>query len=163
MKSLQKLGDRSSSLLLPLTYEWASCQGRWSNLSWLLPVRANCGRAADFRISDTQHKQFQASQTVCIFTLRLPSYCMQLGFISCTVRPLSRTLGIGQAKINCQHILHPLKDLAFNLHCMASHVVVLDSSARRAIIKTTPAKHLADVLHEACTKFGLETSRHGLK
>lgn len=46
---------------------------------------------------------------------------------------------------------------------MASHVVVLDSSARRAVIKTTPAKHLADVLQEACTKLGLDASRHGLK
>ncbi|CAD6575568.1 MAG: hypothetical protein ASARMPREDX12_008512 [Alectoria sarmentosa] len=46
---------------------------------------------------------------------------------------------------------------------MASHVVVLDSSARRAIIRTAPAKHLADVLQEACTKFGLDASRHGLK
>ena len=51
----------------------------------------------------------------------------------------------------------------FDLFCMASHVVVLDSSARRAVIKTTPAKHLADVLQEACIKLGLDASRHGLK
>ena len=67
-----------------------------------------------------------------------------------------------------------LQPLAFNtqsggflhssdLFCMASHVVVLDSSARRAVIKTTPAKHLADVLQEACIKLGLDASRHGLK
>lgn len=46
---------------------------------------------------------------------------------------------------------------------MASHVVVLDSSARRAVIKTTPAKHLSDILQEACVKFKLDPSRHGLK
>jgi len=46
---------------------------------------------------------------------------------------------------------------------MASHVVVLDSSARRALIKTTPTKYLSDVLEEACGKLGLDPSRHGLK
>ena len=46
---------------------------------------------------------------------------------------------------------------------MASHVVVLDSTARRAVIKTTPTKHLSDVLQEACAKLGLDPSRHGLK
>ena len=46
---------------------------------------------------------------------------------------------------------------------MASHVVVLDSSARRAVVKTIPGKHLSDVLAEACGKLGLEPSRHGLK
>lgn len=47
--------------------------------------------------------------------------------------------------------------------CMASHVVVLDSSARRVVIKTTPTKHLSDVLQEACSKFKLDPSCHGLK
>ncbi|KAJ6171991.1 hypothetical protein N7470_001058 [Penicillium chermesinum] len=37
---------------------------------------------------------------------------------------------------------------------MSAHVVVIDSTARRATIKTTPSKHLTDILHEACTKFG---------
>ncbi|KAK4693294.1 tether containing UBX domain for GLUT4, partial [Lecanoromycetidae sp. Uapishka_2] len=46
---------------------------------------------------------------------------------------------------------------------MASHVVVLDSSARRAVIKTAPNKHLSDVLQEACEKFKIDPSRHGLK
>lgn len=46
---------------------------------------------------------------------------------------------------------------------MASHLVVLDSSARRTVIRTTPAKHLAEVLQEACIKLGLDASRHGLK
>ena len=46
---------------------------------------------------------------------------------------------------------------------MASHVVVLDSTARRAVIKTTPTKHLSDVLQEACKKLGLDPSKHGLK
>ncbi len=46
---------------------------------------------------------------------------------------------------------------------MASHVIVLDSSARRATVKTTPGKYLSDVLQEACGKLGLEASRHGLK
>ena len=46
---------------------------------------------------------------------------------------------------------------------MSSHVVVLDSTARRAVIKTTPTKHLSDVLQEACGKLGLDSSKHGLK
>ncbi|KAI9368065.1 GLUT4 regulating protein TUG-domain-containing protein [Aspergillus egyptiacus] len=46
---------------------------------------------------------------------------------------------------------------------MSSHVVVLDSTARRATIKTTPGKYLADILQEACTKLGLNASQYGLK
>ncbi|KAL4878521.1 GLUT4 regulating protein TUG-domain-containing protein [Aspergillus karnatakaensis] len=46
---------------------------------------------------------------------------------------------------------------------MSSHVVVLDSSARRATIKTTPGKYLTDVLQEACRKLGLDASQYGLK
>ncbi|RHZ58852.1 putative UBX domain protein [Aspergillus thermomutatus] len=46
---------------------------------------------------------------------------------------------------------------------MSSHVVVLDSTARRATIKTTPGKHLTDILQEACAKLGLDASQYGLK
>ncbi|KAI9724393.1 MAG: hypothetical protein M1812_000461 [Candelaria pacifica] len=46
---------------------------------------------------------------------------------------------------------------------MSSHVVVIDSTARRAVIKTTPAKYLVDVLQEACTKLGLDANQYGLK
>ncbi|RAL05836.1 putative UBX domain protein [Aspergillus ibericus CBS 121593] len=46
---------------------------------------------------------------------------------------------------------------------MSSHVVVLDSTARRATVKTTPGKHLTDILQEACKKLGVEASQHGLK
>ena len=46
---------------------------------------------------------------------------------------------------------------------MASHVVVIDASARRHTIKTTPQKYLTDVLNEACAKFGLNPERYGLK
>jgi tether containing UBX domain for GLUT4 len=46
---------------------------------------------------------------------------------------------------------------------MASHVVVIDSAARRATVKTTPNKYLSDVLEEACSKLGLSTSQYGLK
>ncbi|KAI5306784.1 hypothetical protein KEM56_007157 [Ascosphaera pollenicola] len=46
---------------------------------------------------------------------------------------------------------------------MASHVVVIDSSARRATVKVTPSKHLSDVLSEACTKLGVDASQYGLK
>ncbi|MCJ1243919.1 hypothetical protein MMC30_001116 [Trapelia coarctata] len=46
---------------------------------------------------------------------------------------------------------------------MASHVVVIDSSFRRTTVKTTPGKYLSDVLQEACAKFGLDASLHGLK
>lgn len=46
---------------------------------------------------------------------------------------------------------------------MASHVVVVDSSARRAVIKTSPGKFLSDILHEACEKLSLDSSRYGLR
>lgn len=46
---------------------------------------------------------------------------------------------------------------------MASHVVVLDTTARRATIKTTPDKPLIDVLEEACSKLGRDASRYGFK
>ncbi|THC99836.1 hypothetical protein EYZ11_000648 [Aspergillus tanneri] len=46
---------------------------------------------------------------------------------------------------------------------MSSHVVVLDSTARRATVKTTPGKHLADILQEACKKLGVNASQYGLK
>ncbi|EAU34533.1 conserved hypothetical protein [Aspergillus terreus NIH2624] len=46
---------------------------------------------------------------------------------------------------------------------MSSHVVVLDSTARRATIKTTPGKYLTDVLQEACKKLGVDPNQHGLK
>ncbi|RMZ80669.1 hypothetical protein DV738_g2672, partial [Chaetothyriales sp. CBS 135597] len=44
-----------------------------------------------------------------------------------------------------------------------AHVVVIDASARRVTIKTTPNKHLSDILDEACTRFGLKSSNYGLK
>ncbi|KAG8624202.1 hypothetical protein KVT40_009178 [Elsinoe batatas] len=37
---------------------------------------------------------------------------------------------------------------------MAAHVFVIDSSARRQQIKTTPGTYLRDVLEEACKRFG---------
>ncbi|KAL4733010.1 GLUT4 regulating protein TUG-domain-containing protein [Aspergillus similis] len=46
---------------------------------------------------------------------------------------------------------------------MSSHVVVLDSTARRATIKTTPGKYLTDILQDACKKLGLDASQYGLK
>ncbi|KAK0659245.1 Tether containing UBX domain for GLUT4 [Lasiodiplodia hormozganensis] len=46
---------------------------------------------------------------------------------------------------------------------MASHVVVVDTAARTARIKTTPAKHLTEVLSEACAKFNLNPDNFTLK
>ncbi|MCJ1380998.1 hypothetical protein MMC17_004107 [Xylographa soralifera] len=46
---------------------------------------------------------------------------------------------------------------------MASNLVVISSTAHRAVIKTTPGKFLNDVLEEACAKLGLDASLHGLK
>ena len=46
---------------------------------------------------------------------------------------------------------------------MASNLVVISSTAHRAVIKTTPGKFLSDVLEEACAKLGLDASLHGLK
>ncbi|KAF7592892.1 hypothetical protein BBP40_012304 [Aspergillus hancockii] len=46
---------------------------------------------------------------------------------------------------------------------MSSHVVVLDSAARRATIKMTQGKYLTDVLQEACAKLGVDANQYGLK
>ncbi|KAL2415735.1 hypothetical protein ABEF95_002989 [Exophiala dermatitidis] len=46
---------------------------------------------------------------------------------------------------------------------MASHVVVINSTARRTTIKTTPNKTLSEVLEEACGKLGLNAAQYGLK
>ncbi|KIW94615.1 uncharacterized protein Z519_04591 [Cladophialophora bantiana CBS 173.52] len=46
---------------------------------------------------------------------------------------------------------------------MASHVVVIDSTARRTTIKTTPGKNLSEILEEACTKLGVNATQYGLK
>lgn len=46
---------------------------------------------------------------------------------------------------------------------MSSHVVVLDTSARRATIKTSPATYLSEVLQQACTKLSLDASHYGLR
>lgn len=46
---------------------------------------------------------------------------------------------------------------------MASNVVVIDSSARRATVKTTPGTYLSDVLQEACRKLGYKAENFGLK
>jgi tether containing UBX domain for GLUT4 len=46
---------------------------------------------------------------------------------------------------------------------MSAHVVVIDATARRATIKTTPTKPMTDVLQEACKKLGYKTSQYGLK
>jgi hypothetical protein len=46
---------------------------------------------------------------------------------------------------------------------MSAHVVVIDATARRATIKTTPGKHLTDILQEACSKLGYNSSQYGLK
>lgn len=46
---------------------------------------------------------------------------------------------------------------------MASNVVVIDSTARRATVKTTPGTHLSEVLEEACRKLGYKPDQFGLK
>lgn len=46
---------------------------------------------------------------------------------------------------------------------MASHVVVLDTSARRATVKTNPGTFLIDVIREACQKLGHDDAIYGLK
>lgn len=46
---------------------------------------------------------------------------------------------------------------------MASNVVVIDSTARRATVKTTPGTHLSNVLEEACRKLGYKSEQYGLK
>ncbi|RMZ81966.1 hypothetical protein DV737_g2265, partial [Chaetothyriales sp. CBS 132003] len=45
----------------------------------------------------------------------------------------------------------------------SAHVVVIDASARRATVKTTPNKHLSDILDEACARLGLKAGNYGLK
>ncbi|ETN38476.1 uncharacterized protein HMPREF1541_06511 [Cyphellophora europaea CBS 101466] len=46
---------------------------------------------------------------------------------------------------------------------MASNVVVIDSTARRATVKTTPGTNLSEVLEEACRKLGYKPEQYGLK
>ncbi|KAI9800561.1 MAG: hypothetical protein M1833_003219 [Piccolia ochrophora] len=46
---------------------------------------------------------------------------------------------------------------------MSSHVVVIDSTARRAVVKVTPSTYLSDVLQQACKKLSLNPSQYGLK
>ncbi|KAJ5149840.1 hypothetical protein N7448_001418 [Penicillium atrosanguineum] len=46
---------------------------------------------------------------------------------------------------------------------MSAHVVVIDATARRATVKTTPTKHLTDVLQEACSKLGYNPNQYALK
>ncbi|OOQ82181.1 putative UBX domain protein [Penicillium brasilianum] len=46
---------------------------------------------------------------------------------------------------------------------MSAHVVVIDATARRATVKTTPGKYLTDILQEACLKLGYNASQYGLK
>ncbi|KAJ5747702.1 uncharacterized protein N7511_009398 [Penicillium nucicola] len=46
---------------------------------------------------------------------------------------------------------------------MSAHVVVIDATARRATIKTTPTKPMTDVLQEACRKLGYNATEYGLK
>lgn len=46
---------------------------------------------------------------------------------------------------------------------MASHVVVVNTTARTAHIKTTPGKYLTEVLSEACAKFNVNPDNYALK
>ena len=46
---------------------------------------------------------------------------------------------------------------------MGFKVVVVDSTARRATIDTTPTSSLSDVLQEACAKLGQDSRLHSLK
>lgn len=46
---------------------------------------------------------------------------------------------------------------------MASFVTVVDSSARRVKVKTTPEKSLSEVLQEACTSWRYNASLYSLK
>lgn len=46
---------------------------------------------------------------------------------------------------------------------MASHVVVIDTSARRATVKVGPGTYMSDVLSQACGKLGLRSELYGLK
>ncbi|KAK7536660.1 GLUT4 regulating protein TUG-domain-containing protein [Phyllosticta citricarpa] len=76
--------------------------------------------------------------------------------------PLARLLELASARPD--PLLHHRRQLALcRARRMASHVVVVDSSARRATIRTTPAKALSDVLQEACTKFGIRADNYTLK
>jgi tether containing UBX domain for GLUT4 len=46
---------------------------------------------------------------------------------------------------------------------MSSHVVVLDTSLRRATVKVNPGTYMTEILEEACKKWGLKSSNYGLK
>lgn len=46
---------------------------------------------------------------------------------------------------------------------MASHVIVVHTTARTAKINTTPGKHLSDIRDEACQKFNVNPDQYTLK
>ncbi|KIV94469.1 hypothetical protein PV10_02235 [Exophiala mesophila] len=46
---------------------------------------------------------------------------------------------------------------------MSAHVVVIDSTARRHVVKTTPNKYLSEVVEEVSAKLGINASQYGLK
>ncbi|RKF71290.1 putative ubx domain protein [Golovinomyces cichoracearum] len=46
---------------------------------------------------------------------------------------------------------------------MASHVIVVDTTLKRAIVKVTPGNYLSDILEEACEKLGVQPTQYSLK
>ena len=46
---------------------------------------------------------------------------------------------------------------------MASQVTVIDTTARRAVVKVNPSTYLTDVLQEGCKKLGLDSRQYGMK
>lgn len=64
-----------------------------------------------------------------------------------------------QASLGLTYYVLSILSLSF----MASHVVVIDSAARRATVKTTPDKYLTDILNEACEKLGRNADSYVLK
>lgn len=46
---------------------------------------------------------------------------------------------------------------------MSSHVVVIDSTARRAIVKTEPGMYISDILEMGCKKLGMKSEKYILK
>lgn len=46
---------------------------------------------------------------------------------------------------------------------MASHVVLIDSTLRRATVKTEPGTYISDILEKGCEKLGLKAEKYTLK
>jgi len=61
------------------------------------------------------------------------------------------------------NILEDQRRLNAGTESMSAHVVVLDSTLRRATVKTEPGTYISDILEKGCEKLGLKADKYVLK